>query len=281
VASADVPAGPAGRGVDAWDDGFHPGRLSLAQLYHLADTLPEDRLPRFIALLEEDRRRGARRCLERARRRWDRARRLRRRFQERFALERRLWRRGFHLVAGVDEAGRGPLAGPVVAAAVILPPDAFIPELDDSKRLDPGTRRRVAEQVRQVALGIGIGQASVAEINRLNIFHAAQLAMRRAVAALPRVPQYLIVDGLELREAGVPQVAVPGGDARSNSVAAASVMAKVHRDHLMDQLDRLYPEYGFARHKGYPTPEHRRALARYGPCPEHRAFAPVIAQGGG
>src|SRR5690606_35374906 len=115
----------------------------------------------------------------------------------------------------------------------------------------------------------------------LNIFHAAQLAMRRAVAGLPRVPQYLIVDGLELREAGVPQVAVPGGDARSNSGAAASVSAKVHRDHLMDQLDRLYPEYGFARHKGYPTPEHRRALARYGPCPEHRAFAPVIAQGGG
>src|SRR5690606_29518084 len=130
----------------------------------LIHDLPDDLLPRWIALLEEDPRKGARRCLARARRRWEQARRQRRRFQERFALERRLWRRGCRLVAGVDEVGRGPLAGPVVAAAVVLPPDAWIPGLDDSKRLDAATRQEVAEAVRRVALGIGIGAASVAEI---------------------------------------------------------------------------------------------------------------------
>ncbi|HEX6987862.1 MAG TPA: ribonuclease HII, partial [Bacillota bacterium] len=145
--------------------------------------------------------------------------------------------------------------------------------LDDSKRLDPATRARVAGEVRRVALGIGIGAASVEEIDRFNIFHAAQLAMRRAIAALPQGPDYLIVDGLRLRGVTVPQVALPGGDRKSNSVAAASVVAKVYRDSLMDELDRRYPGYGFARHKGYATPEHRRALAMYGPCAEHRAFA--------
>lgn len=256
-------------------------RLTLAEIQRLVDDLPEDGLPRLIALLEEDSRQGARRCLERARRRWHRARVQRRRFYDRFALERRLWSRGYRLVAGVDEVGRGPLAGPVVAAAVVLPADAWIPRLDDSKRLDAATRRQVAEEIRGTALGIGIGEASVAEINRLNIFHAAQLAMRRAIAALPEVPHYLIVDGLRLGGIRIPQIAVPGGDRKSNSVAAASVVAKVHRDALMDRLDRRYPEYGFGRHKGYPTPEHRRALALYGPCPEHRAFAGIPAQEGG
>jgi len=139
----------------------------------------------------------------------------------------------------------------------------------------------VAEAVRRVALGIGIGAASVAEIDQLNIFHASQLAMRRAIAALPEPPHHLIVDGLRLRDTTLPQIAVPGGDRKSNSVAAASVIAKVHRDRLMVELDRRHPGYGFSRHKGYPTAEHRRALALYGPCPEHRAYAAAVARQGG
>ncbi|HEX6990119.1 MAG TPA: ribonuclease HII, partial [Bacillota bacterium] len=182
MAVLDAAAGD-GNGLP---DRFRPERLTLAELRRLADELPEDRLPQLIALLGDDGRVGARRCLERARRRWERARRERRRFLACFALERRLWARGYRLLAGVDEVGRGPLAGPVVAAAVILPPDAWIAGLDDSKRLDPATRTRVAGEVRRIALGVGIGAASVEEIDRLNIFHAAQLAMRRAIAALPQ-----------------------------------------------------------------------------------------------
>ena len=245
-------------------------RLTVAALEDLVDAVPEELLPRLIALLADDPRRGARRCLARAQRRWDRVRRERRRYAERFRYEWALWRRGFRLVAGVDEAGRGPLAGPVVAAAVVLSPDTYIAGLDDSKCLDARAREALDAVIRRVAVDVGVGVASVDEIDRLNIFHAAQLAMRRAIGALSQPPGYLIVDGLRLRDIDIPQLALPGGDRRSNSVAAASIVAKVYRDRLMDELDQRYPQYGFARHKGYATSEHRRALELYGPCPEHR-----------
>jgi ribonuclease HII len=183
---------------------------------------------------------------------------------------------GAELVAGVDEAGRGPLAGPVVAAAVCLSPDAVPPGLDDSKKL--GARRRTAlMQAILHAAEVGIGVASVEEIDRLNILAASHLAMVRAVAALPRRPGHLLIDG-NLLPAGLPcpAEAVVGGDARCLSVAAASIVAKVTRDRIMVDLAQQYPGYGWERNAGYPTAAHRAALLRLGVTPAHRrSFAPV------
>jgi ribonuclease HII len=180
-------------------------------------------------------------------------------------------------IAGVDEAGRGPLAGPVLAAAVILDPAAPIEGLADSKRLTPGRREALARTIRQRALAWCVAEAGVEEIDRLNILRASLLAMRRAVAGLAPGPQRVRVDGNALPEGlGVPAEAVVGGDGRVPEIAAASILAKVARDARLAALDREFPGYGFARHKGYPTREHLAALERLGPSPAHRKrFAPV------
>lgn len=223
-----------------------------------------------IALLQADRRRGARLLLERYRRRQEQRRREELRLQRMLREERFYWRQGFSLIAGVDEAGRGPLAGPVVAAAVILPPETTICYLDDSKKLTAARRDELYDQIRAVALGWAVGSCSPAEIDRLNIHGAAMKAMREALAALPLEPEVVLVDGLPIRGLRLRQKAIPGGDGLSLSIAAASVVAKVTRDRIMLELHRRYPEYGFHRHKGYGTGEHRLALARCGPSPEHR-----------
>jgi ribonuclease HII len=194
-----------------------------------------------------------------------------------FSRERALHARGIFLVAGVDEAGRGPLAGPVVAAAVILPADCTLEGLDDSKKLT-AKKREHFHAVLTVRADIhwGIGQADVAEIDRLNILRATHLAMVRAVEALPRKPGHALVDGLPVRGLPVPHTAVVAGDTLSLSIAAASIMAKVTRDRLMIALDAEYPQYGFARHKGYGVREHLEALRSHGPSPVHRrSFQPV------
>ena len=179
------------------------------------------------------------------------------------------------VVCGVDEAGRGPLAGPVAAAAAILDP-ARIPEgIDDSKRLAPARRAALAAALRADA-AVAVGVASVAEIDRRNILGATMLAMRRAVAGLPRAPDWALVDGNRAPEFACAARAVVGGDRLSLSIAAASIVAKVHRDRIMAALARDWPEYGWERNAGYPTREHLAALARHGPSPHHRtAFAPV------
>jgi ribonuclease HII len=189
-------------------------------------------------------------------------------------FERRLWLGGRCLVAGADEVGRGPLAGPVVAAAVIFPPEvreADLAGLDDSKRLSPEAREALVPRIRALALAWAVAEVDVEEIDRLNIAQASFEAVRRAVAALRPAPEHVLVDGLpNPRLVPLPQTALVGGDGLSLSVAAASVLAKVHRDRCMVAWDAVYPGYGFAEHKGYPTPEHRRALGRLGPCPLHR-----------
>jgi ribonuclease HII len=180
------------------------------------------------------------------------------------------------LVAGVDEAGRGPLAGPVVAAAVILDDLRRIPGLADSKVLTAGRREQLAEQIRAHALCCALGSASVEEIDRLNILQASLLAMQRAVDGLRLRPRRVVVDGNRVPTLAMPVAAIVKGDAKVGAISAASILAKVERDRLCQDLHARYGDYGFARHKGYPTPEHLAALRRLGPCEAHRrSFGPV------
>lgn len=180
------------------------------------------------------------------------------------------------LCAGVDEAGRGPLAGPVVAAAVILDPERPIRGLADSKVLSPERREVLAARIRERARSWAVALAAVDEIDSINILHASMLAMRRAVEALGVPPEEVLVDGNRCPAVSVKVRAIVGGDAYVPSISAASILAKTARDAMLVDLDREYPNYGFARHKGYATPEHLAALALHGPCPAHRrSFAPV------
>jgi len=179
-------------------------------------------------------------------------------------------------ICGVDEAGRGPLAGPVVAAAVILDPDRPITGLRDSKRLSAAQRERLADEIRRRALDWALGRADAEEIDRLNILQATLLAMRRAVESLATVPQRVLVDGNVCPRLTIACEAVVRGDSTEPVISAASILAKVARDAEMQRLHAVYPGYGFDGHKGYPTPAHLAALGHIGPCPEHRrSFAPV------
>lgn len=180
------------------------------------------------------------------------------------------------LVCGVDEAGRGPLAGPVCAAAVILDPQRPIPGLKDSKKLSAANRVRLADEIRRHALAWSVAWASVAEIDRLNILNASLLAMQRAVEALSVPPSLALVDGNRCPSLAIPARAIVRGDDLEPAISAASILAKTERDKEMRRLADIYPQYGFERHAGYPTPEHLAALARHGPCPCHRlTFRPV------
>jgi ribonuclease HII len=192
------------------------------------------------------------------------------------AHERPIWKRGVVRIAGVDEVGVGPLAGPVVAGAVILEPHAVIPGVDDSKKLSPRRREELARAIRERAIAIAIGMATVEEIDVLNILQASRLAMQRAVLALRPPAEHLLVDARSVPGVDVPQAGIIHGDALSQSIAAASIVAKVYRDDLMAELATLYPGYGFELHSGYPTPAHLKALRYLGPCAIHRrSFAPV------
>lgn len=183
--------------------------------------------------------------------------------------ERRFWGRGL-FVAGVDEAGRGPLAGPVVAAAVVLPREVVVEGADDSKQLSPARREELFHRIRALALCVGVGAASVREIDGLNILRATTLAMRRAISRLPERPGQVAVDGLPVKDLGWDHEALVGGDARVHSIACASIVAKVVRDRLMRRLAARYPGYGWESNMGYGTAGHREALAALGPTPHHR-----------
>lgn len=183
--------------------------------------------------------------------------------------------RGYARIAGLDEAGRGCLFGPVCAAAVILAPERPIRGLRDSKELGPERREELAAEIRERAEAWAVAWVEAAEIDRLNIYQASRLAMVRALSRLDPAPDYLLVDALKL-DTAIPQRGIVHGDARCRSIAAASILAKVERDRAMLAWDRVYPEYGLCRNKGYASPEHLEALRRHGPTPQHRAsFAPV------
>ena len=185
-------------------------------------------------------------------------------------MERELHAEGVGLICGVDEAGRGPLAGPVCAAAVILPPEAELPGLNDSKKLSEKKREQLFPEIQRLALAWSVAFASVEEIEERNILGATMLAMNRAISGLSLRPELALIDGNRNREIQVPSRCVVHGDARCASIAAASILAKVSRDRLMVELAREYPQYGFDRHKGYGTRAHYAALREYGPCPAHR-----------
>lgn len=189
-----------------------------------------------------------------------------------------LWTTGVQLVAGVDEAGMSPLAGPVSAAAVIFAPGARIADIDDSKKLDAATRERLAVEIKTTAIAWAVGFAEVEEIDRINIYWAGLLAMRRAVDGLATQPEHVLIDARRIRDLTIPQQPIVKGDAKSLTIAAASILAKTARDALMRKLDGDYPGYGFSKHKGYPVKEHIVALRKLGASPVHRrSFAPVRA----
>lgn len=243
--------------------------------------LSRNRIPsrHLLRRLEQDPRRGARRiaaqALERRREAEREAQRLRRLIQ----AERDFWSQGIEHVAGVDEVGVGPLAGPLVAAAVVFPPGtSSIPRLRDSKELSGPEREEIAVLIRDTASCVGIGEADVREIDELNPYHAALLAMRRAVQRLLPPAQQLLVDARTIPDLEVPQKAVIKGDQKHFSIAAASVIAKTWRDGLMVEMDGEFPGYGFASHKGYSTPEHQAAIRKLGPCPQHRLSYPFVQE---
>lgn len=187
-----------------------------------------------------------------------------------YAPEKLLWEQGIRLVGGIDEAGRGPLAGPVVAAVVVFEDFCFLSGLNDSKKVRPAQRLALAAKIKKSALAWGVAAASAQTIDRINIRKATELAMRRALCKLKLKPDFLLIDGFPLPGVKIPQKALVAGDQRSASIAAASILAKVTRDRIMEKVDFVYPAYGFAHHKGYPTPQHYQALTTYGPCPLHR-----------
>jgi len=245
-------------------------RLSIqeisAQLAHSDDPVRG----RMLQALRSDGRRGVQALCAQLEKRAAVAQHERIRVAGMLRRERVLWRAGARYVAGVDEVGMGPLAGPVIAAAVVFEAGTIFPGVDDSKRLDSETRTTLAAAIRARAVGIGIGAASMAEIDELNVYHAGLLAMQRAVGALPIPPEHILVDARTIPGVLAPQQAIIRGDQSCFSIAAASIVAKTYRDQLMTDLDSQYPQYGFCRHKGYATAEHQAAIQRHGPSPLHR-----------
>src|SRR5947207_13910803 len=228
------------------------------------------------AALRADPRPGAKTILDAVARRRGENRAEGQRLRHLLRFETALWAEGVLHVAGVDEAGMSPLAGPVAAAAVVFTPGSRIPGVDDSKKLDRPTRDRLAAEIKASAVAWSVGFAEVEEIDTINIYWAGLLAMRRAVEGLSLTPQHILIDARRLKDLAIPQQSIVKGDSRSLTIAAASILAKTARDALMHKLDEAHPGYGFARHKGYPVREHVAALERLGASPVHRrSFAPV------
>jgi len=259
--------------------------LTLEQL--LAKSIPELRerfvdrarpVPKgLVEALENDQRQGAHHLAKLIRERWRKNRAEGQRLHNLLRFELELWEQGFNFIAGVDEAGMAPLAGPVVAGAVILPRNYKLKRLNDSKQiLDEAVRDDLAQQIKADALFWSVGRADVEEIDTLNIYHAGLLAMRRAVEGLTATPDFILVDARRIPHCPTPQRGIIKGDALSASIAAASIIAKTTRDAIMTQFDSIHPGYNFATHKGYPTPEHCRCLKERGATPIHRrSFARV------
>lgn len=209
-------------------------------------------------------------------RRYERQQQERQRVAAMYNYERQFWARGCELVAGVDEAGRGPLAGPVSVAAVILPHDLYLPKINDSKKLSAKVRDELYDEIMAKALAVKTALVDAKTIDRVNIYQATINGMYESIFGLSQEPQAVLIDAVKLDNLPMVSESIIKGDAKSASIAAASIIAKVNRDRLMDEYDKQYPEYGFAQHKGYGTAQHIEAIKKYGPCPIHRlSFEPI------
>lgn len=232
----------------------------------------------IITKLKQDARLSVQRIVERWEARRQKEQKEKERISALYNYERGMQNQGYSLVAGIDEAGRGPLAGPVVIGAVILPPDCYLPGLNDSKKLSAAQREKLYQEITAVAVAVNRCIVGVEIIDYLNIYHATIAGMYKAIEGLVPAPQAVLIDAVPLPRLAVPSESIVSGDQLSASIAAASIIAKVERDQIMDELDCQFPMYGFKRHKGYGTQEHMNALQQYGPCKYHRrSFAPVNA----
>ncbi len=251
-------------------EGWHA--LKLKEIEELLGELNKShRLnSEIIKKLRADPRRGAQRLADRAQKELELMADEDKRLSEMKTYEEEARSRGFKRIAGVDEAGRGPLAGPVVAASVILPEDVFIEGINDSKKLSPEQREALFQVIESTSVAIGIEIIDHSIIDEVNILQATHMAMKGAVERLEPLPDFVMVDGTSIPALSVPARSIPKGDSLSISIAAASIIAKVTRDRIMRELDSLYPQYGFARHKGYGTSEHIKAINTYGLSPIHR-----------
>jgi ribonuclease HII len=227
-------------------------------------------------MLQKDERKGVQKLISQYEKKIKEKEKLKDKFAYMLQFEREQWKKGIQIVAGIDEAGRGPLAGPVVAAAVVIDEHFYIEGLNDSKQLSEKKREYFYEKIKEDSLSYGIGIVDNQMIDKINILQATKLAMKKAITQLSVQPNYLLIDAVHLTDIPISQQAIVKGDQRSVSIAAASVLAKVTRDRIMKQLDEEYPVYQFARNMGYGTKEHLLALQKYGPCPYHRlTFAKV------
>lgn len=243
--------------------------MTMQQLKEMTST-SEALTEEVMFFLAEDKRAGVRQLYLRIMRQNSLAEKEKARLQALEIYEQDLRSKGLQMIAGVDEAGRGPLAGPVVAAAVILPPGVRLLGLNDSKKVTPANRDRLYEEIKEKAVSFSISSVSEKEIDIINIYQASLKAMRSAVIQLQQIPDYILVDAVKIPEISIPQLPLVRGDGLSASIAAASILAKVTRDQIMSKYDKEYPQYGFARHKGYGTRDHLDAICKYGPCPIHR-----------
>jgi ribonuclease HII len=248
--------------------------MSMKEITQKLNTINNPRHP-FIKQCRADERKAVAELLEKWNNRIQRDQALKKAFLEMSVYEKDLRKQGFQLLAGIDEVGRGPLAGPVVAGAVILPNEFYLPGLNDSKKVSEAKREQFFEIIKKEALAIGIGIIHSEEIDRLNIYQATKKAMLEAVTELDMIPDHLLIDAMKL-EVPMPQISIIKGDAKSISISAASIMAKVTRDRIMKDYAKSYPQYGFDQNVGYGTPAHISALKSFGPTPWHRrSFAPV------
>lgn len=226
----------------------------------------------FLTACREDRRKAIGRLV----RRYEKEQQDRERVAQMYVYEHQAIEDGYDVVAGVDEAGRGPLAGPVSVAAVILPPDLYLPKINDSKKLSAKVREELFDEIQDKAIAVGTALIDAQTIDRVNIYQATINGMYEAIFMLKPEPKKVLIDAVQLDNLPMASESIIRGDAKSASIAAASIIAKVTRDRLMDAYDKQYPEYGFAQHKGYGTAQHIEALKKYGPCPIHRvSFEPV------
>ncbi len=246
-------------------------KFSLQSIEKQLKEVSYDELPNFLEEIKKDSRIGVQKLVQKYERKYETYQVELKRIQEMSQYEKHYYQKGVKYIAGIDEAGRGPLAGPVVAAAVILPKDCFIMGINDSKKLSLIKREELFEIINKKALSIGIGIVDPQTIDRINILQATFEAMKKALDALSLKPELVLVDGNQnIPDISVPQEDIIKGDQKSISVAAAAIVAKVTRDRIMDKFHELYSEYGFNKHKGYGTKEHIEAIKKYGLCPIHR-----------